>query len=149
MEKLPQGNTGTARDLAGEAVGVSGKLVDHAEKIKAANPTLFAEVKAGQKTLSQAMREISQPEPDPEPEPEPDEEAPRVQSADEEMPRARASVKNFEPFNAILNRIESAIQEIAELKLIQAHAQSARKTAEHTAKLLVEATLKATSNAKP
>lgn len=34
MEKLPQGSAGTARDQAGKAVGVSGKLIDCARTVR-------------------------------------------------------------------------------------------------------------------
>lgn len=33
VESLPQGDKGKARDLAGKAVGVSGKSVDYATKV--------------------------------------------------------------------------------------------------------------------
>lgn len=49
---------GQARDLAGTIVGVSGRYVDEAERIKDIDPHLFDEVHRGKKTLQEAKREI-------------------------------------------------------------------------------------------
>ena len=62
-EKFPEAHDqahekGQARDLAGTIVGVSGRYVDEAERIKDASPHLFGEVHRGEKTLQEAKREI-------------------------------------------------------------------------------------------
>ena len=58
-EKFPEAQEkGQARDLAGKIVGVSGRYIDEAEKIKDTDSRLFDEVHRGEKTLQQAKREI-------------------------------------------------------------------------------------------
>jgi hypothetical protein len=47
-----------ARDKAGAIVGVSGKYVQEAKKIKKEAPELFEQVKAGKKTIKQAKNDI-------------------------------------------------------------------------------------------
>ena len=53
---------GLSRDNAGALVGVSGVYVDDAKKIKDTSPELAAKVKKGEKTISQAKREIKRAE---------------------------------------------------------------------------------------
>jgi DNA modification methylase len=57
----PEGETpvnGEARELAGQLLGVSGRYVFEARKVKEASPELFAQVFAGTMKLPQAKREI-------------------------------------------------------------------------------------------
>jgi len=49
-----------ARDKAAAMVGVSGKTTDEAEKIEEVAPDLFAQMQRGEKTLSEARKEIAQ-----------------------------------------------------------------------------------------
>ena len=51
---------GEAREKAAAAVGVSPRYVQDAKKIEAAAPELAAQVRAGQKTLTQAVREVKE-----------------------------------------------------------------------------------------
>lgn len=56
-EKLPEQRNGDARDKAGEAVGVSGKLVDFAEKVTTKGvPELAEAVTAGKMAVSRAAK---------------------------------------------------------------------------------------------
>ena len=55
MENLPQRDHGTARDLVGKAVGVSGKSVDYATRVLAkAIPEVIAAVDEGRMAVSTA-----------------------------------------------------------------------------------------------
>ena len=56
----PVDDTGTARDKAATEVGVSPRYVQDAKNIQAAAPELAAEVKAGKKTITQAVRAVKQ-----------------------------------------------------------------------------------------
>jgi N6-adenosine-specific RNA methylase IME4 len=56
----PSGDAGKARDKAAAAVGVSPRYVQDAKKVEAAAPKIAAEVKAGKKTLTQAVREVKE-----------------------------------------------------------------------------------------
>lgn len=57
---MPEAETGKARDKAAQAVGVSPRYVQDAKKIESAAPELAAQVRAGQKTLTQAVREVKE-----------------------------------------------------------------------------------------
>lgn len=57
-EKVPYPEKGQARDQAGKAVGVSGKLVDAAKAIKKADPARFEKVKQGTMSVAKAKKEI-------------------------------------------------------------------------------------------
>lgn len=57
VEKLPQDNNGRSRDKAAAAVGISGKLVDAAEKVtKKGTPELQAAVVKGDVSVSRAAK---------------------------------------------------------------------------------------------
>lgn len=58
VEKLPPASEGKARDQVGKIVGVSGKTVSEAKKIKAENPEKYKAVQSGEKTIQQVKREI-------------------------------------------------------------------------------------------
>ena len=51
-----------SRDQAGEMLGVSGRYVSDAKRLRAENPELFEEVRAGTKTITAARRPVSPPE---------------------------------------------------------------------------------------
>ncbi len=55
-ETFPQ-VSGKARDKAGEAFGVSGKLVEEAQSIKEESPEEFQKIVKGEKTVSEVKRE--------------------------------------------------------------------------------------------
>ncbi len=62
MENLPQGDYGTARDRAGKALGISGKLIDLAEKVlKSGIPELVNAVDHGRMSVSAAAAIASKP----------------------------------------------------------------------------------------
>jgi hypothetical protein len=63
MENLPHLNQGTARDLAGKAVGVSGKTVDYGAKVlRDGTPALIAAVDADRIAISTAARMAAMPD---------------------------------------------------------------------------------------
>ena len=51
VEIIPQSETGKARDHAGAAVGVSGRYVEDAKKIRESAPERFAAIKRGERKL--------------------------------------------------------------------------------------------------
>lgn len=53
-------DAGKAREKAAAAVGVSPSYIQHAKKIESVAPELFAEVRAGKKTITQAVREVKE-----------------------------------------------------------------------------------------
>lgn len=57
---MPECSGERARDKAAAAVGVSPRYVQDAKKIEAQAPELAAEVKAGKKTITQAVREVKE-----------------------------------------------------------------------------------------
>lgn len=57
VETFPLGDTGKARDKAGERVGVSGKSVDKAEAIKEVAPDIAEKVSSGELSLEAGYRE--------------------------------------------------------------------------------------------
>lgn len=59
-ELIPESEKGDARDKAATAVGVNSHYVSDAKTIEAASPTLAEQVKAGNKTITQAKREIKE-----------------------------------------------------------------------------------------
>jgi len=62
VEKLPQPDTGKARDQAGKAAGVSGKMVDYATKVlKQAAPEIIAAVDTGKMAVKTAAIVASEP----------------------------------------------------------------------------------------
>lgn len=64
-ENLPEGSAGRARDLAGEAVGVSGKTVDQATTVlDKGTPALIKAVDAGTMPVSQAAKLAALPKSD-------------------------------------------------------------------------------------
>src|SRR5690606_7942736 len=54
-----------ARDQAAAALGVSGRAVGQAKRIKEADPEAFERVKAGEVSLRQAERQVAPPRPAP------------------------------------------------------------------------------------
>lgn len=62
VEKVPQVEQGKSRDKVGEVFDISGKLVDDARNIKEKAPELAEEVRKGDKTISQAKRELKKAE---------------------------------------------------------------------------------------
>lgn len=63
-EKIPDSSKGQARDKAGKSLGVSGRYVEQAKKIKAKAPKIFEEVKSGKKNITQAKQEVQRQERD-------------------------------------------------------------------------------------
>lgn len=59
MENFPQADAGTARDKAGQAVGVAGKTIDKAEKIAEAAPDVFERMKQGQYGSVETARKVA------------------------------------------------------------------------------------------
>lgn len=59
VEQIPQGS-GKARDAAAAAVGVNPRYVQDAKRLEGRAPDLAAEVKIGNKTLTQAVRELKE-----------------------------------------------------------------------------------------
>lgn len=57
-EKIPEQSKGDARDKAAKLANVNGRYVSDAKKIKAESPKLFMEVAEGEKTLSEAKKEL-------------------------------------------------------------------------------------------
>ena len=57
---IPEQDEGQARDKAAIAVGVSPRYVSDAKSIEATFPVLAEQVKAGEKTITQAKREIKE-----------------------------------------------------------------------------------------
>jgi N6-adenosine-specific RNA methylase IME4 len=62
VENLPQLEEGKARDKAGEAVGVSGKMISDAAAIKAKAPDVFEKVLAGDLSIHKAKTELRKQE---------------------------------------------------------------------------------------
>jgi hypothetical protein len=60
-KRPPLVSLGKSRDIAGKLLGISGRSVERATKVLEASPELATEVKAGDKTLSEALREIAPP----------------------------------------------------------------------------------------
>ena len=60
VEQVPEAFR--ARDEAGRAFGVSGRYVSGAEMVRESDPELFEQCKAGEKTISEAKREIQRAE---------------------------------------------------------------------------------------
>lgn len=58
-EKLPEGSKGESRDQAGKLMGVSGRYVSDAKRIKEHDPELAERVLSGQTTLQKARREVA------------------------------------------------------------------------------------------
>ena len=58
----PIPDTGESREKAGELLGVGGRFVSDAKRLRAENPELFEEVRAGTKTITAARRPVSPPE---------------------------------------------------------------------------------------
>lgn len=58
--KIPEAEKGRARDKAAEVVGVSPRYVADAKKLKEEKPNLYAKVKAGKKTITEAKREVKE-----------------------------------------------------------------------------------------
>ncbi len=56
VENLPQGNQEKSRDQAGQMVGVSGRYVSDAKRIKEQAPEVFEQVQKGELTLQQAKQ---------------------------------------------------------------------------------------------
>lgn len=64
VEKIPQGEEGKARDLAGERVGVNGKYVDAAEKIADAAPEVFERMERGEYGSMATAKKVADLEPE-------------------------------------------------------------------------------------
>jgi phage N-6-adenine-methyltransferase len=60
MENFPEANEGTARDKAGEAVGVSGRTIDKAEKIAESAPDVFDRMKQGHYGSLETARKVAE-----------------------------------------------------------------------------------------
>ena len=59
LELVPEREKGNARDLAGEAVGVSGRYIDDFGKIVSEAPEYKEPIMSGEMTITQAKREIT------------------------------------------------------------------------------------------
>ena len=59
---LPDSEKGKATEKAGQLVGVGGRIVSDAKKIKEANPEAYEEVKSGKKTITKVKREMKREE---------------------------------------------------------------------------------------
>jgi len=62
QEKFPEVGEGQARDRAGAILGVSGRYITTAEKLLEEAPDLAEQVRNGEKTLTQAVRELNRRE---------------------------------------------------------------------------------------
>lgn len=58
VEQVPQSEMGKARDIAGQAVGVSGRYIDEFGKIEQEAPEYVEPIIKGKMTITQAKREI-------------------------------------------------------------------------------------------
>jgi N6-adenosine-specific RNA methylase IME4 len=62
VEQIPEASDGRARDKAGEVIGISGRYVAEAEKIKQEAPEYVQPIMDGEMTITKAKREINRKE---------------------------------------------------------------------------------------
>jgi ParB family transcriptional regulator, chromosome partitioning protein len=91
VETFPQADIGKARDKAGEAVGVSGKTIDKAEKIAESAPDVFDRMKQGQYGSLETARKVAEL---------PEEEREVVHQAMDEGVKAKEAVKSLVAANS-------------------------------------------------
>lgn len=123
---LPEPPKGQSRDQAAAAVGVSGRLVGYAEKVKREAPEMFEAIKAGTKTVDAARKEVEAATPRPKPK-------------EDEQPQKRRTLKqrgtyeDWVKFRELAESVKDVVREMDTLKIDLQHVIPARTLCEQLA----------------